>query len=158
MSRSSCRSSAVVGLACMALAATCATAFVTPGPAITRKQWTNPASQLYMAADKDETTATETKSKSQYFFANQASDTNGKTNGESGSAFDPFQVSSDGNQLESVNLDGAGELKEEEDKLKFGIWAARGILLLVAAIWGTNFAVRAFILRSFFVSDEPAQD
>lgn len=26
-----------------------------------------------------------------------------------------------------------------------GLWAARGLLLLVAAIWGTNFAVRAFV-------------
>lgn len=182
MGRSSCRVFAVVGL-CMALMAT-TTAFVTPGATITRKQWPTPASQLFMASDKLEKeeraqTATEpsssTKSKSQpqpqFFFANQESkatlrpETNGETqkaeaNGESktapepAAAFDPFQVSSDGNQLESVNLNGAGELKQEQDKQELGIWAARAILLLVAAIWGTNFAVRAYInmVPSFFVS------
>jgi hypothetical protein len=139
----------------MALAATTATAFVTPGATITRKQWKNPASRLYMASDKNEKTATEASSSSSTrFFANQASGTNGDSNGESGSAFDPFQVSSnEGTQLEPVNLNGAVEQEEKEDKLKVGIWAARGILLLVAAIWGTNFAVRAYIVRSFFVSD-----
>ena len=174
MGRSFCRVSAVVGLG-MALLAT-ATAFVTPGAAITRKQWSKPASQLFMAVDKSE------KKESQYFFANQASktsvrpETNGEskavpesatekpqktrelklselvqpeTNGESKAvsepttAFDPFQVASDGNQLEPVNLNGVVELKQEQDKQEIGIWAARGILLLVAAIWGTNFAVRA---------------
>jgi hypothetical protein len=175
MGRSSCRVSAVVGL-CMALAAT-ATAFVTPGAAMTRKQRSNPASRLFMAADEKETP----------FFANQASKTtvepekNGeskaapesatvqepetyrelklselvqpkanvesKAAAESTTAFDPFQVSSDGNQLEQVNLNGVAELKQEQDKQEIGIWAARGILLLVAAIWGTNFAVRAYLLR-----------
>jgi hypothetical protein len=61
----------------------------------------------------------------------------------SGTAFDPFQVASDVNQLEQVNPNGVVELKQEQDKKELGIWAARGILLLVAAIWGTNFAVRA---------------
>jgi hypothetical protein len=173
----------------MALLAT-ATAFVTPGAAITRKQLSKPTSRLFMAADKIE------KKESQYFFANQASkttvepETNGeskeapesatlppeterelklselvqfKTNGkskaasESATAFDPFQVSSDGNQLEQVNLNGVVELKQEQDKQEIGIWAARGILLLVAAIWGTNFAVRGAyrLYRSFLfvVSD-----
>jgi hypothetical protein len=159
MSRSSCRVSAVVGL-CMALVAT-ATAFVTPRAVMTRKQWLNPASQLFMAADKIEkketttetsSSSSSTKSQSQYFFANQASKTNGepKATSESETAFDPFQVSSDGNQLEPVNINGVGELKQEQDKQELGIWAARGILLLVAAIWGTNFAVRAYY-HSFLV-------
>lgn len=34
------------------------------------------------------------------------------------------------------------ELDEgESNSQQLGIWAARGLLLLVAAIWGTNFAV-----------------
>jgi hypothetical protein len=108
-----------------------------------------------MATDKIE------KKESQYFFANQASKTTvpPETNGdskasssESGTAFDPFQVSSDGNQLESsVNLNGVAELKQEQDKQEIGIWAARGLLLLVAAIWGTNFAVRAYIISLLFL-------
>jgi recombination DNA repair RAD52 pathway protein len=150
----------------MALAAT-TTAFVRPGATITRKQWSKPASRLFMAAD-DEIE----KKDSQYFFANQASkttvqtETNGeskatpesatmppeierelklselvqpktksvesKVSSESATAFDPFQVSSEGNQLEQVNLNGVVELKQEQDKQEIGIWAARGILLLVA--------------------------
>jgi hypothetical protein len=190
----------------MALATT-ATAFVTPGAAMTRKQRSNPASRLFMAADeieKKESSQTATGSKSQpaFFFANQNSKTTvqpeneaTKTNVEpqdqaskttvepetyrepklselvlpatnggskavsvSGTAFDPFQVSSDGNQLDSVNPNGVVELKQEEDKQELGIWAARGILLLVAAIWGTNFAVRAQIVLSFFVSDQPVHN
>jgi hypothetical protein len=33
----------------------------------------------------------------------------------------------------------SGDIETEEKEL--GIWAARGILLVVAAVWGTNFAV-----------------
>jgi hypothetical protein len=32
--------------------------------------------------------------------------------------------------------------EKETNSPQFSIWAARGLLLLVAAIWGTNFAVR----------------
>jgi len=32
--------------------------------------------------------------------------------------------------------------KTQDDNLKLGIWTSRALLLLVAAIWGTNFAVR----------------
>ena len=31
-----------------------------------------------------------------------------------------------------------------------GLWAARGLLLVVAAIWGTNFAVSTTVDDSFF--------
>jgi len=43
--------------------------------------------------------------------------------------FDPLNLS---------NQETMGDSNHEE----LGLWAARGILLLVAAIWGTNFAVR----------------
>jgi hypothetical protein len=52
------------------------------------------------------------------------------------------------------------KLEKEPDRHELGIWVARGLLLLVAAIWGTNFAVRwlsqytavlgIFSLHSFF--------
>ena len=41
------------------------------------------------------------------------------------------QLSQPGSQPQKVRQDG-----------EVGIWAARGILLIVAALWGTNFAVR----------------
>jgi len=65
--------------------------------------------------------------------------------------FDPFRLSrrSDtSNDKLIINMEGNNDpqIEEfmaaaEEDDGKLGIWAARGLLLLVAAIWGTNFAV-----------------
>jgi hypothetical protein len=54
--------------------------------------------------------------------------------------FDPLELilEPDGKQQ---HFSGAGELLE--DKQGLSLWAARGILLFVAAIWGTNFAVRS---------------
>jgi hypothetical protein len=38
-----------------------------------------------------------------------------------------------------------------DDEAGLGIWAARGLLLLVAAIWGTNFAVRIGVVACFLL-------
>ena len=58
--------------------------------------------------------------------------------------FDPFKLSSDNG--ESLTVAESTELQKQEDQKQLSIWAARGVLLLVAAIWGTNFAVSAIIL------------
>eukprot|EP00542_Grammatophora_oceanica_P013912 CAMPEP_0194030630 /NCGR_PEP_ID=MMETSP0009_2-20130614/4038_1 /TAXON_ID=210454 /ORGANISM="Grammatophora oceanica, Strain CCMP 410" /LENGTH=477 /DNA_ID=CAMNT_0038670605 /DNA_START=168 /DNA_END=1601 /DNA_ORIENTATION=- len=39
-----------------------------------------------------------------------------------------------------IEITSTNELSEEESNTQIGIWAARGVLLLVAVIWGTNFA------------------
>jgi hypothetical protein len=76
------------------------------------------------------------------------------------SSFDPFGLSSSSSNVETSitglesfsNAVGAASSSLEHskqgqtipppaEKEEMGIWAARGILLLVAAIWGTNFAV-----------------
>ena len=45
-------------------------------------------------------------------------------------------------QMSNENNDNNNsELAEVVEKKELGIWAARGILLVVAAVWGTNFAV-----------------
>jgi hypothetical protein len=65
---------------------------------------------------------------------------NGETIITSGEA---WSSSSSSSSLEHQKVDGTekdGVVKKQE----MGLWAARGILLLVAAIWGTNFAVRTF--------------
>jgi hypothetical protein len=41
--------------------------------------------------------------------------------------------------LELSSNNESGDIETEKKEL--GIWAARGILLVVAAVWGTNFAV-----------------
>jgi hypothetical protein len=53
--------------------------------------------------------------------------------------FDPFDIRS------MDKLDIAAQITDAktDDQTELGIWAARGLLLLVAAIWGTNFAVRS---------------
>jgi hypothetical protein len=66
---------------------------------------------------------------------------NGETIITSGEAWSSSSSSS--SSLEHQKVDGTekdGVVKKQE----MGLWAARGILLLVAAIWGTNFAVRTF--------------
>jgi drug/metabolite transporter (DMT)-like permease len=55
-------------------------------------------------------------------------------------SFDPFELSS-GEEQRIHNDNGAPVIeREEEEDGQIGIWAARGLLLLVAAVWGTNFA------------------
>ena len=39
--------------------------------------------------------------------------------------------------------------QQPQSESELNIWAARGLLLLVAAIWGTNFAVR-FVIPLFY--------
>jgi drug/metabolite transporter (DMT)-like permease len=64
-----------------------------------------------------------------------------KTELEPLESFDPFQLSDD--ELRPTDVTDQLDLQQsKEKKEEIGIWAARGILLLVAAIWGTNFAVR----------------
>ena len=45
---------------------------------------------------------------------------------------------------------------EEEDDTGLSLWAARALLLLVAAIWGTNFAVRDSENESVSLIQEPS--
>jgi hypothetical protein len=47
--------------------------------------------------------------------------------------------------LESANNIQHFEPPNEQPQQELNIWAARGLLLLVAAIWGTNFAVSCFV-------------
>jgi hypothetical protein len=81
-------------------------------------------------------------------------------------SFDPLGLSSatappslsDGAEIINVGAASASSLehhkingnkeegKQQQQQQEMGIWAARGILLLVAAIWGTNFAVRMFYI------------
>lgn len=50
--------------------------------------------------------------------------------------------------LSGVQLSQSGsQPQKEQHDGKVGIWAARGILLMVAALWGTNFAVREHQIR-----------
>ena len=59
--------------------------------------------------------------------------------------------------LESNNNNSDASKEEEKERTReLGIWAARGILLLVAAVWGTNFAVRSllFVLCIIIVGKE----
>ena len=44
--------------------------------------------------------------------------------------------------LSSSNTESIEFVDDDEDKGEMSLFVARGILLLVAAIWGTNFAVR----------------
>lgn len=44
--------------------------------------------------------------------------------------------------MEDVDIARHVAEKTDEKNKQLGIWTARGLLLLVAAIWGTNFAVR----------------
>lgn len=146
-----CRVTAFVLVLGVTLAAT-ATAFVAPGGAIKRKIGSNnPTFRLYMAADKVKTkdapskTSASSKSAPTPFFAKKEPKTADKKSSETTSDFNPFQLAAEVNG--NVNINGQAELQLEEDKQELGIWAARAILLLVAAIWGTSFAVRYRIVR-----------
>ena len=62
-------------------------------------------------------------------------------------SFDPLQLahsSSSGDSMAQPEL----SLPPEEDEQKLSLWAARGILLLVAAVWGTNFAVSTIKIQT----------
>lgn len=48
--------------------------------------------------------------------------------------FDPLQLSQDSSMQSPQE-----EEQQQQQTGEIGLWAARGILLLVAAIWGTNF-------------------
>jgi hypothetical protein len=61
---------------------------------------------------------------------------------EPGSLFDPFDLPRSMDQLEIATQITNTAKTADSDQQELGIWAARGLLLLVAAIWGTNFAVR----------------
>lgn len=72
---------------------------------------------------------------------------------ETNPSFDPFGLSSTSSSSSSPNdptaikvLLASSSLEHQtvdgKEEPEMGIWAARGILLFVAAIWGTNFAVR----------------
>lgn len=51
-------------------------------------------------------------------------------------------------KLSNVNNNNNNEPANTEMETKeLGIWAARGILLVVAAVWGTNFAVCIMLVR-----------
>lgn len=59
-------------------------------------------------------------------------------------SFDPLQLanSTNKNGLEiPLKLQAVEQAANQEKNEQIGLWAARAILLLVAAIWGTNFAV-----------------
>jgi hypothetical protein len=63
---------------------------------------------------------------------------------KNGASFDPFSfVERDGTPPASTPT-AAEEVAEQNDEIELSLWASRGILLLVALIWGTNFAVRTF--------------
>lgn len=71
--------------------------------------------------------------------------------------FDPFDFPST-KMMEPVDIAShmilATNKEEQAKNEELGIWAARALLLLVAMIWGTNFAVRAGLcafVRIFFV-------
>ena len=60
---------------------------------------------------------------------------------------DLFDSSSSSSSSDSVtattpSLNSLQTIQDQEKQGEMSLWAARGILLLVAAIWGTNFAVR----------------
>lgn len=57
-------------------------------------------------------------------------------------SFNPFDLPE--NSVDKINIALHVEEQKTNEENKLGIWAARGLLLLVAAIWGTNFAVRLF--------------
>jgi hypothetical protein len=59
--------------------------------------------------------------------------------------FDPFNLPRSTDQLDlaaQITDTAKTASSAAADQQELGIWAARGLLLLVAAIWGTNFAVR----------------
>ena len=155
---------AIAGFLTAVATSTClltANAFVVPGrlatPGTQRRTGTPASTNLFMADKvKDHTTADNESSSSSstpssgYFFADRTPkssavpgtvvDETDSSNGQ----FDPFQLEKQqtDSSVTTVNLDLETELQTQEDEQQLGIWAARGLLLLVAAIWGTNFAVR----------------
>jgi len=76
-------------------------------------------------------------------------DNNDKQSGNTG-FFDPLELSSAGEDEDlnsSIQASAIFTTTTEDEPTngnggELGVWAARGLLLLVAAIWGTNFAVR----------------
>mmetsp|Transcript_28204 Transcript_28204/g.43398 ORF Transcript_28204/g.43398 Transcript_28204/m.43398 type:complete len:450 (-) Transcript_28204:197-1546(-) len=57
------------------------------------------------------------------------------------SSFDPLKFFENINDSQdSEMIIHSSEVVSEEDSSQLGIWAARGILLVVAVLWGTNFA------------------
>jgi hypothetical protein len=87
-------------------------------------------------------------------------------------SFDPFGMSSNVETVKVLESKGipsiagasssslehqqhVGDGNKQGNNEEMGIWAARGILLLVAAIWGTNFAVRCiFVCVCMCMPDE----
>ena len=63
-------------------------------------------------------------------------------------SLDAFDICSNNDSSQAIPLSGVqlsqpgSQSQKEKHDGKVGIWAARGILLIVAALWGTNFAVR----------------
>jgi hypothetical protein len=72
---------------------------------------------------------------------------------KNGASFDPFAfVQSEGTPSASTPT-AAEEVSEQTDEIELSLWASRGILLLVATIWGTNFAVRSSMIHSLALTE-----
>jgi drug/metabolite transporter (DMT)-like permease len=104
------------------------TAFVAPGPIIlSSRNALQPGRTAFSSLKSPEDQLTEILDDSG--SEEQASD-----------SYDPFQFGNqDDEAIPATVLDTIGAI-EEDEKQKIGIWAARGILLAVAMLWGTNFA------------------
>lgn len=63
-----------------------------------------------------------------------------RTQEEEPTAFDPLELAAQ--EQAGTNLPAQGS----DDEPAISLWAARALLLLVAAIWGTNFAVCAAVM------------